>query len=537
MRYFHSALLCWLSLSLTVGKHGGVATEVAICSDIGVDTLKAGGNAADAIISSALCVGTIAAYHSGLGGGGFMLVRFPSDKGEKGHSYEMVLPAAGNETMYVTNSTTPETLSTIGGLAVGVPGEMRGWEMLHKRHGKLPWKRLFEPAIKVAREGFNITVDLAQALTSLNQSFIIANPLWAEVYAPNGTVLQEGEIAYRKRYADTLELISIHGADSFYTGRIAANIVKAASASGGIITTHDLANYSAIVREPVNITYRNQRIFSTVAPSSGAVVLSALKIFEGYQGNYSDSDPMVNVTTHRLIEATQFAYGQRTQYGDPAFTSNVTALQQYYLEPSVASEVRSKISDNTTYPVPYYDPQNYSILLDHGTSHMAVIDESGMAVSLTTTVNLYWGSQVMTADGIILSSPGQVNSFGFPASPINFISPGKRPQSSIASSIAENLVTGEVTIATGSAGGSRIITATLQELHHYIDQGLTPEEYDALGLPGFPNSTVSYLAGLGYNITYEDLTGSTSHLVARASNGTITAASDPRKAAGRGAAY
>lgn len=118
--------------------------------------------------------------------------------------------------MYVTNSTTPETLSTIGGLAVGVPGEIRGWEMLHTRHGKLPWKRLFEPAIKVAREGFNITVDLAQALAACkspllvrsemekgssetaDESFIIANPMWAEIYAPNGTVLQEGDIAYRK---------------------------------------------------------------------------------------------------------------------------------------------------------------------------------------------------------------------------------------------------------------------------------------------------------------------------------------------------
>jgi gamma-glutamyltranspeptidase/glutathione hydrolase len=275
----------------------------------------------------------------------------------------------------------------------------------------------------------------------------------------------------------------LHGADIFYTGKIATNIAEAARARGGIMTTHDLANYTTIIREPVNITYRNSRIFSTVAPSSGAVVLSALKIFEGYQGNYSDTNPMINVTTHRLIEATRFAYGQRTQYGDPAFTPNVTDLQQYYLTEPVVESLRNKIIDNQTFAVEYYDPFNYTTLLDHGTSHMAAIDKSGMAVSLTTTVNLYWGSQVMTADGIILnnemddfSSPGQVNSFGFSASPSNFIAPGKRPQSSIASSIAEDLETGEVTIATGSAGGSRIITATLQELYHYIDQGLTPEE-------------------------------------------------------------
>jgi len=170
----------------------------------------------------------------------------------------------------------------------------------------------------------------------------------------------------------------------------------------------------------------------------------------------------------------------------------------------------------------------------------------------------------MTTDGIILndemddfSSPGQTNSFGFGPSPSNYIVPGKRPQSSIASSIAENLETGEITIATGSAGGSRIITATLQELYHYIDQKLTPEECthhprwhdqlsgmtyfewkdDSLGIMGYDNNTVAYLASLGYNTTYEDLTGSTSDVVARSSNGTITAASDPRKAAGRGSAF
>ncbi|KAJ7275360.1 gamma-glutamyltranspeptidase [Mycena haematopus] len=548
------------------GKNGGVATEVAECSSIGVDIMKAGGTAADAIIASALCVGCIAAYHSGIGGGGFMLVRFPTS--DKKHAYEMIdfretMPAAGNETMYVTNSTTPETLSTIGGLAVGVPGELRGWEMLHKRHGRLPWKTLFQPAIKLARFGFPVNVDLASAI-NMGKSMILSDPLWSEVYAPNGTLLQLGDTVYRERYADTLEQVAEHGADAFYTGRIATNIAEAAYARGGIITTHDLANYSAIIREPVNITYHNNRIFSTVAPSSGAVVLSALKIFEGYRGNYSDSDPEINVTTHRLIEATQFAYGQRTQYGDPAFTANVTDLQQYYLTPAAVADVRSKILDNQTFPVAYYDPSDYTPLDDHGTSHMAAIDREGMAISLTTTVNLYWGSQVMTTDGIILndemddfSSPGQVNAFGFQPSPINFIRPGKRPQSSISSSIAEDLVTGEVTIATGSAGGSRIITATLQELHHYIDQGMTPEEcthhprwHDqlsgvtyfevgnpALGVQGFPNSTVAYLASLGYNMTTEDLTGSTSHVVARAKNGTITAASDPRKAAGRGAAF
>jgi len=239
-------------------------------------------------------------------------------------------------------------------------------------------------------------------------------------------------------------------------------------------------------------------------------------------------------------------------------------LEAYFLTDAVVEEVRSKIMDNATFPVTYYNPENYQVLIDNGTSHMAVIDKDGMAVSLTTTVNNYWGSYLMTADGIILndemgdfSSPGETNDFGFAASPANYIAGGKRPQSSISSSIAEDLETGDIIIATGSAGGSRIITATLQHLHHHIDQGLNstecvhhPRWHDQLdgftyfeyksenvGIAGYPNSTVAYFSEMGYNISYESTTGSTAHVVIRQPNGTIEAANDPRKLAGAGLAY
>ncbi|KAF5383428.1 hypothetical protein D9757_006100 [Collybiopsis confluens] len=547
-------------LSQRTAPHGGVATEAAPCTEIGIDILKQGGNAADAIIASGLCVGVISAYHSGIGGGGFMIVRF-NTKG--GHDYEMIdfretMPAAGNETMFVNNT----AASVVGGLSVGVPGDLRGWEMLHKRHGTLPWADLVMPAAKIARDGFTVNVDLAAAIELF--PFVAQDPLWAETYAPNGTALTEGDTCYRKRLAVTLEKIAKEGADALYTGEVAVNIAETVHTNNGIMTLNDLANYSAIVRQPRNITYRNTRIFSTVAPSSGTVVLSALKIFEGFEGNASDSDPAINLTTHRLVEATRFAYGQRTTFGDPAFTANVTELEGLYLTDAVANEARSKISDNQTFPVPFYNPSNYQVLLDNGTSHMAVIDKDGMAVSLTTTVNNFWGSELMTADGIILndemgdfSSPGTTDDFGFAPSPVNFIAGGKRPQSSISSSIAEDLETGEIIIATGSAGGSRIITATLQHLYHHIDQGLnstqcvhhsrwhdqldgnTYFEYkdESVGIPGYDNRTVAYFSELGYNITYQGTTGSTAHVVIRHPNGTIEAANDPRKAAGAGLAF
>ena len=385
-------------------RKGAVATEAAPCTEIGAHVLEQGGNAVDAIISSALCVGTIAAYHSGIGGGGFGIVRFKNKRGNWAYSnidFRETAPAAANETLFAADAD-GATLSTVGGLAAGVPGELRGWEALHQAHGSWPWKKLFGPAIKLARYGYPVNVDLAAAIVE-GASFILADPLWAETYAPNGTLLVEGDTAHRTRYANTLEQIAEHGADWFYTGENAATTASALLARGGILTVADLAGYRAVVRDTVNITYRDARIFSTVAPSSGAVVLSALKIFENFDGSAPDGSPAINLTTHRLIEATQFAYGQRTRYGDPAFTANVTELQEYYLRPGVAKEISVKISDNKTYGLSYYDPSNYTATRESGTSHLAVIDGNQLAVSLTTTINNYWGSRVMTANGVILN--------------------------------------------------------------------------------------------------------------------------------------
>ncbi|KAF7297840.1 Gamma-glutamyltranspeptidase [Mycena kentingensis (nom. inval.)] len=552
------------------GSKGAVVSEVSGCSDHGVEILKIGGSAADAIIATGLCVGTIGAYHSGIGGGGFMLVRSQPQNTKHRPEYETIdfrefMPALGNVTMYSNNSN--PTASTRGGLSVGVPGELRGWEMLHKRHGKLPWAVLFQSAIHEARYGFKVNVDLAAALNATTYPFLLTDPLWAEVYAPNGTIAQLGDTIYRKRYAATLEKIALHGVDAFYRGSIAEKTSKAALETGGILTTADLARYAAIVRTPNNITYRNRfRIFSTVAPSSGTVVLSALKIFDAYA-----RDVETNETTHALIQATKFGYGQRTTYGDPAFTKNVSALEEYYLRDETVAAVRARLPLNTTFAAPYYNPSGYAVLDDHGTSHMAAVDRWGNAVSLTTTINLFWGSRVMTADGVILnnemddfSSPGAVNSFGFEASPINFIAPFKRPQSSIASSIAEDLESGEFVMATGSAGGSLIITATLQNLHHHLDLGMsanasvfTPRWHDqlgtatmfeglgaenkavdeALGITPFANSTIAYLGGLGYNVSGMGV-GSTSHVIVKhKEKGLFEAANDPRKPAGGGSAY
>ncbi|KAI0023757.1 gamma-glutamyltranspeptidase [Xylariomycetidae sp. FL0641] len=528
-----------------VPKLGAVASESSICSTIGTDLLQAGGNAADALVGTVLCVGVIGMYHSGIGGGGFMLVR-----GSNG-SYEFIdfretAPAAAFQDMY-NNDT---DLSLYGGLASGVPGELRGLEYLHKNYGALPWAQVVKPAVKVARYGFNVTDDLISKMDSLGSdgSFLTDDPNWAIDFAPNGHRVKLGETITRKRYADTLEVIAAEGADAFYTGAIANATIAALTAANGTMTMEDLRNYTVAIRKPSNITYRGYKLTSTSAPSSGVVALSTLNIVNGYTGF---GDPAaINLTTHRLDEAMRFAYGQRAELGDPLFVDGLDAYQESMLSNATAAEVRSKISDYRTQNVSAYDPKGLESLDTPGTSHVVTADRSGLAISLTTTINLIFGSRLMVPEtGVIMndemndfSIPGSSNAFGYVPSAANFIRPGKRPLSSISPTIAET-PDGRLYLATGAAGGSRIVTSTLQNVHHVLDQGLTVPE--ALARPrmhdqlepdqvsfeyAFDNRTVAFMRSRGHNVTWVAPGESSAQGLRLLPNGTFEAAGEPRQA-------
>jgi gamma-glutamyltranspeptidase/glutathione hydrolase len=297
-------------------KLGAVSSENYICSQIGIGLLQAGGSAADALVGTVFCVGVVAPYHSGIGGGGFMLVR-----GSNG-SYEFIdfresMPAAGFQDMY--NNDTDASL--YGGLASGVPGELRGTEHLHKKYGKLPWATVMQPAINLAYNGFPVNADTVRYFSSAtpefegSANFLTADPNWAIDFAPNGTLLGIGDTLTRKRYAATLQEIAKHGADAFYTGPIAEATIEAlatANASKGIMTLEDLKNYTVAIQEPLSINYRDFKITSTSAPSSGEVVLSVLNAISGYSG--FGEEALLNLSTHRLDEAIRFGYGQVCLY-------------------------------------------------------------------------------------------------------------------------------------------------------------------------------------------------------------------------------
>ncbi|KAF2710454.1 gamma-glutamyltranspeptidase 1 precursor [Pleomassaria siparia CBS 279.74] len=526
---------------------GAVASESDICSHIGIDLLKQGGNAADALVGTVFCIGVVGMYHSGLGGGGFMLVR--SSNG----TYEFIdfretAPAAAFEDMYKNN----EAASISGGLASGVPGEVRGLQHLHTGYGRLPWATVLAPAIKVARQGWKVNTDLVNYMKSATTSsnFLVEDPQFAVDFAPNGRLLQLNETITRKRYANTLETIAIEGPDAFYEGPIAEATIRALQANNGTMTLQDLKNYTVAIRKPSTITYRDYKLTSCSAPSGGEVALAVLKIMEGYSGI---GDPATaNLSTHRLDEAMRFAYGERSSLGDPLFLDGIDEYQEQMISEETAREIRAKISDNSTFGVSYYDPKGLESLETPGTSHIVAADHTGLAITLTTTVNLLFGSKLVVPEtGVIMndemndfSIPNVTNAFGYIPSPANFIRPGKRPLSSISPVIVEHLnstLLNSFYVAIGAAGGSRIITATIQNLIHILDGGMDvatalaqPRIHDQL-VPAqvsfeytFDNSTAAFLKELGANVTWV-ASGSTAQGLRRLSNGTFEAAGEPRQ--------
>ena len=404
----------------------------------------------------------------------------------------------------------------------GIPGEARGLHHIHHTYGKLTWSEVFQPAIKLARDGFVITGDFSKAMdlaTRFYQSdFLSKDPTWAEDFAPNGTRLGAGDIMTRKRYARTLETIAAQGPEVFYKGPLAEAMVHTLRKDNGTMTLEDLEDYQAVSRKPVEIDFRGFKLRACGAPASGAVVLSVMKILEGYEDHGEDED----LNIHRMDEAIRFGYGKRASFGDPDFIPEMGPLEAGMLNQSFAANIKDRISDKHTLNISDYDPDGFESRENHGTSHVVTADSSGLAISLTTTVNLFFGSRLMVPEtGVILndemndfSVPNVSNVFGYYPSPANYVKPGKRSMSSIAPVIAE-FANGTLFAVFGASGGSRIITTVIQNALSLLDRGMTAHEtvqqprfHDQL-LPNqvtfewtYDNSTVESMRQRGHNVTW-----------------------------------
>ena len=533
-------------------SNGMVVTEQALATQVGADILKRGGNAIDAAVAVGFALAVVLPNAGNIGGGGFMLIHDAKSGKDIALDFRELAPGKAHRDMYLdANGKVIPNSSIYSHKAVGVPGTVAGLDLDLRQYGTMRLSDVIAPAIRLAEQGFSISPHLASLLDA-DQEHLGKWPASRAIFFKNNKPLSIGEKLVQKDLAHSLRLIAEQGPKAFYEGEIAKKIVAEMQHHDGIISADDLKNYKAIERIPVTGNYRGYQIVSMPPPSSGGVhIVQMLNMLEHFPLKEQGANSAK--TLHELSEVMKLAYADRSEYlGDPDFFKVPVAG---LTSKSYADTLVRKIDLNHATPSESIKPGTPVAYESDQTTHYSVADKIGNVVATTYTLNLNFGSGIVaTGTGIVLNDEmddfsikaGEPNAFGLVGGVANAVQSFKRPLSSMSPTIV--LKDNKPFLVTGSPGGSRIITTTLQTIINVIDFGMNVAEAtisprihqqwmpDQLRYEkGISADTLSILEQKGQHLKQAQVLGKTQTI--QIGDGVFFGFSDPRNPDGMAAGY
>ncbi|AXS81628.1 MULTISPECIES: gamma-glutamyltransferase [Marinobacter] len=535
-------------------KQGMVATSHTLATEVALDVLRDGGNAVDAAVTAGFALAVTQPRSGNIGGGGFMLISRGDGSEPEAIDYREKAPAAATETMFQDKSgNVVRDRSRFTHLAAGVPGTVAGLALALERHGTISLERALAPAIRLAREGFIVPHRFTEGLEQARERLERWPATLATFYRPDGSAWQPGERFHQPELADTLQRIADHGVKGFYAGETARLIADEMARHGGPITLEDLKDYRPEVRTPVHGTYRGYDIFSMSPPSSGGThIVQILNILEGFpmaDFGHNSADAI-----HHMAEAMKLAYADRSKYlGD---TDYVDVPLEGLTSKGYAEELRKTINSEKARPASDINPGQPAAWESPETTHFSVVDKWGNAVSNTYTINFSYGSGItVEGAGFLLNNemddfsarPGVPNAYGLIGGEANKVEPGKRMLSSMSPTIVRK--DGKNVLVTGSPGGSRIITTTLQVILNVIDHGMNIQT--AVSVPrmhhqwlpdeirieqGISPDTIRLLEDRGHTVVRGSAMGAIQSIMID-EDGTLYGGADPRRSTSSAMGY
>jgi gamma-glutamyltranspeptidase/glutathione hydrolase len=532
--------------SVPVRAHAGmVASQNQIASQIGARVLEEGGTAVDAAVATAFALAVVHPSAGNIGGGGFMVYR-PTTGDPVAYDFREVAPAKATATMFLVDGKYQAEVHHNSYLAVGVPGTVAGLHMAWKDAGKLPWRRLIDPAITLARDGFPLSEGLARSLSQAVQGRLMQkSPAAVAQFSKNGTPYAAGEVLKQPDLARTLERIAAQGPAGFYEGETAQLLEKEMLAHGGLITRDDLQQYTPKKRTPVVGNYRGVDVISMPPSSSGGVALvEMLNLLEGYDLASMGAGSASSI--HLMVEAMRRAYADRARYlGDSDFVTDMPIPR--LTSKTYAADLRKTINArkaSTSTPSSFEWPTE-----SHETTQISVVDAARNAVSMTYTLEQGFGVKIVVPGaGFLLNNemgdfnagPGLTNDTGLIGTPANLAAPAKRMLSSMSPTIlARN---GRLFMVTGSPGGRTIINTVLETIVDVVDFGMNAQEavdapkFHHQWLPdrityekyGFSPDTVAELERRGHSLQTTESQGVAQIIVVNDKDGVLEGGTDHR---------